>query len=114
MKVALEMFFLSLINANIRFIKTKGFTWRNYTASTVLPTTKKVELLDKIKFAAAASNKKVGKFMVYVTALLAASIYLIRKAYVGALIAEKALIKVPADDLKYANVFLPNLAIKLL
>ena len=49
--------FLTLNNANIRFAE-KELTWRSYTAAEALPTTKRVELIDKKEFAKAALDRE--------------------------------------------------------
>lgn len=51
--------------------------------------------------------------MIYLTALLATSIYLSKKALTGALIAKETPIKVPAEYSDYGKVFSQNLAIEL-
>ena len=42
--------------------------WRTYTAAEALPTTKRVEIIDKREFAAAALNADNETFLVYVAA----------------------------------------------
>ena len=67
-KVVLGMFFLALSNADILF-DTESFTWRSYSAAEALPTTMRVELIDKHKFAEVASNENSKTFIVHVAAL---------------------------------------------
>ena len=50
MEMVLEIPFLALSNADIQFAE-KELTWRSYTAAEALPTTKRVELIDKKEFA---------------------------------------------------------------
>ena len=50
MEVVLGMPFLAFSNANIQFAE-KELLWRFYTAAEALPTTKRVELNNKKKFA---------------------------------------------------------------
>ena len=64
MEVVLGMLFLTFNNANIQFAE-KELTWRSYTTAEALPTTKRVELIDKREFAKAASET----FEVHVAAL---------------------------------------------
>lgn len=78
-----------------------------------LPTMKRVELIDKRGFIAAAVKENAKNFVVYGAALLATLIYLSRKQHVGALIYKIASTEVLAKYLKYADMFLPDLAIEL-
>ena len=68
MKVILGMPFLTVSNANIQFAG-KELTWRSCTTAEALPTTKRVELIDKNKFAKAALDEKFETFVVHVVAL---------------------------------------------
>ena len=45
-EVVLDMSFLTLSNADVQFLK-KELTWRSYTTAKALPTTKRVELINK-------------------------------------------------------------------
>ena len=68
MEVVLGMPFLTLSNADIQFAEKK-LTWRSYTAAEALPTTKRVELIDKREFAKAVLDKEFETFVVYIIAL---------------------------------------------
>lgn len=81
---------------------------------TALPITKRVKLINKKKFVAAALDKKVEIFIVHMTVLLTLSIHPSRKTQIRVLIAKKAPTKLPAEYLDYADVFLPDLVIELL
>ena len=48
-KVVLEIPFLTFSNADIQFSE-KELTWRSYTAKEALPTTRRVELINKKEF----------------------------------------------------------------
>ena len=50
--------FLTLSNADIQFAE-KELTWRSYTVAEALPTTKRVEIIDKKEFAKAALDENV-------------------------------------------------------
>ena len=63
MEMVLRMPFLTLSNANIQFVE-KELTWRSYTAIEALPTTKRVELIDKKEFAQAALDEESKTFVV--------------------------------------------------
>ena len=50
MEVILEMSFLVLSNANIQF-DIESFTWRFYNIAEALPIARRIELINKYKFA---------------------------------------------------------------
>lgn len=77
--VVLDMPFFLLNNVGILFAK-KEFTWRSYTIAKVLPATKKVELIDKNKFAKVALDENIEAFVVHVASIESISIYLDREA----------------------------------
>ena len=108
--------FLILSNADIQFAE-KELTWRSYTAAEALPTTKRVELIDKKEFAKAALDEKSETFVVHVAALEAPlaemAIHPSQAAQILALIQDKAPTKVPPKYADYANVFSFDLAIEL-
>ncbi len=87
MEVVLEMPFLSLSNADIKFAELGKLIWRSYTAAEALLTTSRVELIDKKKFAKAAMDENSETFVVHMSALDVAesSIYLSRAAQIAAL-----------------------------
>ena len=62
------MFFLTFSNANIQFAK-KELTLRFYTIEKTLPTTLKVELINKKKFAKAALDEYSKICVVQIAAL---------------------------------------------
>ena len=68
LEVVLRMLFLTLSKANIRFVK-RELVWRTYTAVEALSTTKRVEIINKKEFAAAALNADDEIFMVNIAAL---------------------------------------------
>ncbi len=68
MKIILGMLFLALSNANFLF-DTKKLTWRSYTTTKALPTTNKVGIIDKKKFAKAVLDENLETFIVHVAAL---------------------------------------------
>ena len=67
------MFFLTFSNANIQFAE-KEFEWKKYIIVEALPTTQKVELINKREFVAAALNKNAETFVVYIAAVSAPTI----------------------------------------
>ena len=66
-EVILGMFFLALSNANVKFA-ARDFIWRYYTTAKTLPTTKRVECIDKKKFPKMALDKQSETFIVYMAA----------------------------------------------
>ena len=67
-EVVLGMPFLTLSNADVQFVE-KELTWRSYTTAEALPTTKRVELIDKKEFAKAALDENSETFVVHVASL---------------------------------------------
>ena len=82
-EMVLGMPFLTLSNADIQFLE-KELTWRSYTTAKALPTTKRVELIDKKEFVKAALNENSETFVVHVATLEAPlsgmTIHLLREA----------------------------------
>ncbi len=85
MEVVLGMPFLFLSNANVEFAELGKLTWRTYTAAEALPTTSRVELINKREFARAALDENSETFVVYVSALEATTIHSSRAAQIAAL-----------------------------
>ena len=69
LEVVLGMFFLTLSKADIQFAKRK-LVRRTYMAAEALPTTRRVKIMDKKKFAAAAPNADDKTFVMHVAALI--------------------------------------------
>ena len=116
MKVVLRMPFLTFSNADIQFA-AKELTWRSYTTAEALPTTKRVELIDKKEFAKAALDEESETFVVHVAALEAPlagmAIHPSRAAQISALIQDEAPTEVPPEYADYADVFSFDLAMEL-
>ena len=103
--MVLGMPFLTLSNANIRFPKKKP-TSRPYITKKALLTTRKIELINKKKFAKAALDENVETFVVHVSSLSLGSKITINpatKAQITSLLTEK--VTVPAKYLDFADVF---------
>ena len=84
----------------------------------MLPTIRRVELISKKKFAAAALNPEHETYIVYVvsfwsTLLVSLDVYPSREPQISGLIAKEAPTKVPAEYLDFADIFSLDLAIKL-
>ena len=85
-----------------------------------LPTTRRVELVGKKEFAAAALDPERETFVIHVVSLSATSlsfspldVHLSCRPQIAGLIAEEAPTKVPAEYADFANVFSPDLASEL-
>ena len=99
----LDMFFLTFSNADIQFVE-KEPTWRTYNTAKALPTTKRVELIDKKKFAKMALDEKSEAFVVHVASFnLTPEIYLNRAAQIASLLAKE--VKIPDEYSDFADVF---------
>ena len=67
----------------------KELTWRSYTVAEALPTTKRVEIIDKKEFAKAALDENVEVFVVHVTSFLTMAIYPARETQIALLVIEE-------------------------
>ena len=95
--------FFSLSNADVQFIE-KELTWRPYTTTKALPTTKRVELINKKEFAKAVLDEKSETFVVYMAALnLTPGIHPNRAAQITSLLAEE--VRIPDKYSDFTNVF---------
>ena len=76
----------------------KELTWRSYTVAEALPTTKRVEIIDKKEFAKAALDENVEAFVVHVTSLSLNSmpIHPAREAQIASLVIEE--VQIPELD----------------
>ena len=113
-EVVLGMPFLALSNADIQF-DTESFTWRSYSAAEALPTTRRVELIDKHEFAQAALDEKSETFVVYIAAMevLDPALYPSRAPLLAALQQNKAPTEIPLEYADYTNVSSTDLAMEL-
>lgn len=115
-EVILEMPFLALSNADIQFLKKK-LTWRSYTIAEALPTTKRVELINKKEFVKAALDEELNTFVVHVEALEAPlaemAIHPSRETQIAALKQDKAPIKVSAKYSDFSDFFSEKKALVL-
>ena len=117
-EVVLGMPFLTLSNADVDF-SGRDLRWRTYTTEEALPTTRRVELVGKKEFAAAALDPEHETYVVHVASLSSAplvaslDVHPSRRPQISGLIAEEAPTKVPAEYLDFADVFSPDLASEL-
>ena len=124
-EVVLGMPFLTLSGADVDF-SGRELRWRTYTTEEVLPTTRRVELVGKKEFAAAALDPEHETYAVHVGSVssdaspsssapqLKLDVHPSRKPQISGLIAKEAPTKVPAKYSDFADVFSPDLASKLL
>ena len=108
MGVVLRMLFLSFNNANIQFVE-KELIWRSNITAEALPTTKKVELIDKNYFANVVLDENIEAFVMHIKSLrLKIMIHSITKVHIALLLAKKVSVLVDYSD--FANVFLEKSA----
>ena len=110
-EVVLGMPFLTLSNADVQFVE-KELTWRSYTTAEALPTTKRVELINKKEFAKAALDENSETFVIHVASLsLVPGIYLDREAQIASLLTEE--VKIPDEYSDFTDVFSEEKALVL-
>ena len=116
--VVFGMPFLILGGADVDFSK-RELWWRSYTIEEALPTTKRVELIGKKDFAAAALDPGHETFVVHVTSLKSpnntqeSDVYPFCSAQISALVANKALTSIFTEYSDFADVFSSELASEL-
>ena len=111
--MVLGMLFLTLSKADVRFTEQK-LVWRTYTAAEALPTTRRVEIIDKREFAAAVLNADDETFVVHVAALAEPTTMPIHpscQAQVAALTSKET--RIPAEYSDFSNVFSSDSAAEL-
>ena len=126
-EVVLGMPFLTLSGADVDF-SGRELCWKTYTTKEALPTTRRVELVGKKEFAAAALDLESETFVVHVASLSSDAspssspldvpvasfdVHPSRRPQISGLIAEEAPTKVPAEYSDFEDVFSPDLASEL-
>ena len=116
-EVVFGMPFLTLSNADVDF-SSRDLRWRTYTTEEALPTTRRIELVGKKEFAAAALNPEHETYVVHVvffssTPLASLNVHPSREPQISGLIAKEASTTVSAEYSDFADVFSPDLASKL-
>ena len=102
-EVILGMPFFTLSNADVQFVE-KELTWRTYTTAKALPTTKRVELINKKEFAKVALDEKSETFVIHIASLnLVLGIYPDREAQIPFLLTEK--VKIPDEYSDFTDIF---------
>ncbi len=102
-------------NANVDF-QARDLQWRSYTTGEVVLTTKRVELIRKKEFAAAALYPKHEAFVVHVAALsvdLGDEVHPSRRAQIAHLKVDEAPTKVLSKYADFVDIFLTKSAVKL-
>ena len=114
-EVILEILFLKISNTDILFGK-KILTWKIYTTNKALLITKEVQIINPKKFIIAAFDVYSKTFVVHVVIRKQEKmpVHFEKQAHVGALIFNKAPIKVIAEYSDYNIVFLMEYVAKLL
>ena len=114
---------MTLNNANLQFAETK-LTWKSYTIAKALPTTKRVEFINKKEFAKATLDVESKMFVVHVIELEApemtihplqtAQITSGNPVQIAALKQNEAPTKVLVEYLDFIDVFLVEESLVLL
>ena len=95
--------FLTFSNANVQFIE-KELKWRSYTTAEVLPTTKRVKLINKKEFAKAMLDEKFETFVVYMASFnLTPGIHPDKAVQIASLLTEE--VKIPDEYSDFADIF---------
>ena len=120
LEVVLRMPFLTLSDADVDF-SGRELWWKTYIAKEAFPTTRRVELVEKKKFAATALDPKNETFVIHVASLSSDAspssspldVHPFRRPQISVLIVEEAPTKASAKYSDFADVFSPDLASKL-
>ena len=112
--------FLTLSGADVDFLGQE-LRWRTYSTKEALPTTRRVELVGKKEFAAAALDPEHETYVVHVGSVSSVAspssspldVHLSRRPQIAGLIAEKAPTKVSVEYADFADVISPDLASEL-
>ena len=114
MDIVLGMLFLTLSNADIRFAEGE-LTWRTFTAAEALPTTKRVQIIDRKEFAKAALDPNKEAFVVHVATVTAEPmiIHPAREAQIALLKANEAPVTIPVEYSDFSDVFSEKSAAEL-
>ena len=123
LEVVFEMPFFILSDVDVDF-SSRELWWKTYTIKKAFSTTKRIEVVGKKKFAAAALDPKYETYVVHVglvsSVILPSSfpleldVYTSCKPQISSLIAKKAPIKVSAKYLDFINIFSLDLASEFL
>ena len=120
LEVVFRMSFLILSGADVDF-SGRELWWKTYITEKALPTTKRIELMGKKEFAAAALDLEHATYILHIKSVsfdtspssFPLNVYPFRRPQISGLIAEKAPPKVLAKYSNFADVFSLDLASKL-
>ncbi len=113
--LVLGMPFLTMSNADIDF-QARDLQWRSYTTGDALPTTRRVELIEKKEFVVVALDLEHEAFIAQVAALSVDwddEVHPSRKAQIVHLKADEAPTEVLSKYANFVDVFSPKLAAEL-
>ena len=113
LEMVLGMLFLTFSKADIRFVEQK-LVWGTYTAAETLPTTRKVEIIDKKEFASVALNANNETFVAHKAALAEPTTMPIHPSCQGqfaALTSEET--RIPTEYSDFSNIFSSDSAAEL-
>ena len=113
--IVLKLFFLTMSNADIDF-HTQDLQFSSYTTENILPTTRRVKLIGKKEFAAAAPNLEHKALIVHIVGLSVNAndeVHLLKKDQLAHPKANETSIKVSSKYADFADIFSPKLAIEL-
>ena len=114
MEIVLEMPILAFSKVKVDFAK-RELTWKAYTIAEALPTTKRVQIIGLKEFAKAVLDPKQETFVVHVATLFnLMGVHLDQKVQIVVLIANKALVIIPAEYSDFENVFFKESVVVLL
>ena len=109
-EIVFGMLFLTLSGADVDFLGWELW-WKAYTTKKALPTTRRIKLVDKKKFAAVALDPKHETYVVHVASfssiplVVSLNVHPFQKLQISSLIAKKAPTKVSIEYLDFADVF---------
>ena len=122
LEIVFGILFLTLSSTGIDFLGQELW-WRTYTTKEALSTTRRIKLVGKKEFAAAALNPEHEIYIIYIASLKSTpltslrstllNVYPFRRPQISGLIVKEALIKVPAKYSDFADVFSSDLTSKL-
>lgn len=117
MSVALNMFFSFLSNTKLNF-EDQEPNWRLYTTVKIFPITKKIELIKKKKFSAAAFDSDNISFIIYITFFinfdLKVHIYPSHMSHIISVIIIEISIVILSKYVDFTNIFFLEFATKFL
>ena len=120
LEIVLGVFFLILSDADVDFLE-RELWWRTYTIKKALSTTRRIKLIGRKKFVAAALNLEYETYIVHVRLVSSVTspssplldIHLLSRPQIFGVITEETSMKVSAKYSDFVDVFSLDLASKL-